>query len=269
MRQLQAEDLLNLRSVGDVRTSPIENRLVFVEEWQDAEHNTNYRRIRTVADGGSPIDLTQGTSDSHPRFRPDGRALAFLRKTDGVAQVWLLPLNGGEAVCVTHYPGGVDNFSWSADGKSLAVVARVKRDGAIEKSDPAQLSPRERHTSEVKVITELLHKFDGDGYFDPYRPNLFTVALADNNRSDQLTHHPYRVSEAQFTPDGSAIVFRSRRGEDYDRGSDEGLFSIDLISHEITELVAPGAQAFLIAPDGSLVYSWEDPTTLGYDKPRL
>ncbi|WP_276970391.1 S9 family peptidase [Ferrimicrobium acidiphilum] len=269
MRQLQAEDLLNLRSVGDVRTSPTENRLVFVEEWQDAEHNTSCQRIRTVIDGGSPIDLTQGTSDSHPRFRPDGRALAFLRKTDSVAQVWILPLNGGEALCVTHYPGGVDSFSWSPDGQSLAVVGRVKRDGAIGKSDPTLLPLRERHTSEVKVITELLHKFDGDGYFDPYRPNLFTVALADNNRSDQLTHHPYRVSEAQYMPDGSAIVFRSRRGDDYDRGSDEGLFSIDLISHEITELVSPGAQAFLIAPDGSLVYSWEDPATIGYDQPRL
>lgn len=269
MRPLQAEDLLKLRSVGDVRTSPIEDRLVFVEEWLDAEHNTSCQRIRTVVNGGSPIDLTQGTSDSNPRFRPDGRALGFLRKIDGITQVWILPLEAGEPTCVTHYPGGVDSFSWSADGRSLAVVARVKRDGAIEKSDPAKLPLRERHTSEVKVITELLHKFDGDGYFDPYRPCLFVVTPTDNNRSDQLTHHPYRVGEAQFTPDGSAIIFRSRRGEDYDRGSDEGLFSIDLISHEITELVSPGAQAFLVAPDGSLVYSWEDPAAIGYDQPRL
>ncbi len=269
MRELQAEDLLKLHSVGDVRTSPIEDRVVFVEEWIDPEHNAYCRRIRTIVEHSAPVDLTQGTSDTHPRFRPDGAELAFLRKVDDVAQVWILPLGGGEARQVTRYPGGVDSFAWSPDGSALAVTARVTKDGALAKVDTALLSPRERHTSNVKVITELLHKYDGDGYFDPYRPCLFTISLGDNNRSDQLTEHPYRVSEAQFTPDGMGIVFRSRRGEDYDRASDEGLYLVDLTSATITELVLPGVQAFLLAPDGSLVYSWEDPSAIGYDQPRL
>ncbi|WP_298210964.1 S9 family peptidase [Ferrimicrobium sp.] len=269
MGQLQTEDLLKLRSVGDVRTSPIGDRVVFVEQWIDAEHNSNCQRIRTILENTGPVDLTQGTSDTNPRFRPDGRALAFLRKVDDAAQVWILPLGGGEARQVTDYPGGVDTFAWSPDGSSLAVTARVTKDGALEKSDPELLPLRERYTSNVKIITELLHKYDGDGYFDPYRPCLFTVDLGEGNRSEQLTQHPYRVSEAQFTPDGTAIVFRSRRGENYDRSSDEALYSVDLASRAITELVSPGVQAFLLSPDGAIVYTWEDPAAIGYDQPRL
>jgi len=268
MRPLQPEDLTRLRSVGDVRTSPIENRVVFVEQWIDQEHNTNCQRIRTIVAGAKPIDLTQGTSDTHPRFRPDGRALGFLRRVDTVNQVWVLPLDGGEPRCVTHFPGGVDEFDWSPDGTHLVVVGRVANDNSLEVRDPSHLTPRERHTTQIKVITELLHKYDGDGYFDPYRPYLFTIDLA-NDACEQYTYYPYRVSEAHYGPDGHTILFRSRRGEDYDRGSDEGIYALDLTTRTIDELVAPGAQAFLMGPDGALVYTWQDPQSIGYDHARL
>lgn len=268
MRQLQAEDLTRLRIVGDVRTSPTEDRVVFVEQWIDTQLNANCQRVRTIVKGAAPIDLTQGTSDTHPRFRPDGKAIAFLRRDDTLAQIWILPLQGGEAYRVSHFPGGVDTFDWSPDGTHLAVVARVDKNNNLEAPDPTRLTAHERYTSHIKVITELLHKYDGDGYFDPYRPYLFTIDLADN-RCDQCTHYPYRVSEARYTPDGRSIIFRSRRGSDYDRGPEEGLHSIELEGHTITELVASGAQAFLPAPDGALVYTWQDPAEIGYDHARL
>jgi Tol biopolymer transport system component len=59
------------------------------------------------------------------RWSPDGRALAFLDCSDGVANIWLLPLDGSPARQVTNFTSGqVETFDWSRDGTSLAWMMR-------------------------------------------------------------------------------------------------------------------------------------------------
>jgi Tol biopolymer transport system component len=76
--------------------------------------------------GGRPRRLTYGAwSDTRPRFSPDGRSIAFLsdREHEGIPQLLLLPLDGGEAQQVTSFRRGVLEAEWMPDGRALAVLA--------------------------------------------------------------------------------------------------------------------------------------------------
>jgi eukaryotic-like serine/threonine-protein kinase len=57
-------------------------------------------------------------------WAPDGRAITFVRTTDGAVNLWRQPLDGGPAVQLTHYTSGEDivSHAWSDDGKWLALL---------------------------------------------------------------------------------------------------------------------------------------------------
>ena len=59
-----------------------------------------------------------------PQWSPKGDQLAFLAPGDsGTAQVWLLPVQGGEAAVLTSAKRGVRQFAWRPDGGAIAYVA--------------------------------------------------------------------------------------------------------------------------------------------------
>ena len=56
------------------------------------------------------------------RWAPDGRALRFVDTTNGVSNIWSLPLDGGKPVPLTDFKADqIFWFDFSRDGKNLAV----------------------------------------------------------------------------------------------------------------------------------------------------
>src|SRR5262249_14308043 len=95
-------------------------------------------------EGGRPFQFTSEDGDGSPRWSPDSKAVAFLRGrpepqagqqgqasaesgTSEGRQIWLIRIDGGEAVKLTAHKGGVQNFRWSADGKHIFFVSREPR----------------------------------------------------------------------------------------------------------------------------------------------
>jgi Tol biopolymer transport system component/tRNA A-37 threonylcarbamoyl transferase component Bud32 len=77
------------------------------------------------ADGGSPsatFRLPIGVGVL--RWSPDGKAFRYAITRDGAGNIWEQPMSGGEPRQVTHFPAGenIRGFSWSKDGKQLAVI---------------------------------------------------------------------------------------------------------------------------------------------------
>ncbi|MDB5742965.1 MAG: peptidase, partial [Polaromonas sp.] len=74
-----------------------------------------------------PRQLTRGPGlDKSPRWSPQGDQLAFLsNRAGGVHQLYLMPLDGGEARQVGPLDQSVSSLRWMPDGASLLVTASV------------------------------------------------------------------------------------------------------------------------------------------------
>ena len=72
-----------------------------------------------VNDGqASRLTGMQGYETS-PRVSPDGKWIAFTGRQYGNADVFIMPLNGGEVKQITFHSGNDEITSWSWDSKSL------------------------------------------------------------------------------------------------------------------------------------------------------
>jgi len=82
-------------------------------------------------EGGEPITTFYGGDDNgNYRWAPDG-SLSYVRTEAGVANVWKRPVEGGEAVQLTHFDADlIQEHAWSPDGKQL-VVSRGRTDSDI------------------------------------------------------------------------------------------------------------------------------------------
>jgi dipeptidyl aminopeptidase/acylaminoacyl peptidase len=140
-RSPQPEDLYRFRIPTDPHLSPDGELAAFTIQTA-APGRDAYRHAIWLApaDGSAPPrQVTLGVRhDTHPRFSPDGRTLAFLSdrrpvteeepdapkdREDGT-QVHLLPLDGGEARRLTDLPRGVDGFAWSFGAPPMRPPAR-------------------------------------------------------------------------------------------------------------------------------------------------
>jgi Tol biopolymer transport system component/DNA-binding winged helix-turn-helix (wHTH) protein len=90
-----------------------------------------FRHIAIIpASGGPPEKTFELPSDvaTNPgiRWTPDKLGIAFVREVNGVANVWVQPLNGGAPKQLTNFPTAkIYRFAWSLDGTRLALERGV------------------------------------------------------------------------------------------------------------------------------------------------
>jgi hypothetical protein len=81
------------------------------------------------ADGNAQRIVQSSAGESHPRFSPDGRSLAFSSKRSGSSEVWLADSDGENPRQLTHLSFYIAGFlRWSPDGQSLAFHARLPKE---------------------------------------------------------------------------------------------------------------------------------------------
>ena len=69
------------------------------------------------------IDADERISNGGLSFTPDGKAIAYPIRENGVDNIWVQPLNGSQARQITHFGSEqIFNVHWSPDGKSLGIV---------------------------------------------------------------------------------------------------------------------------------------------------
>ncbi len=159
----------------------------------------------------TPEPFTVGPRDSSPIFSPDGRTVAFLRADrSGPAQLWLIPLNGGEARKLTDHPLGVRDPVFSPTGAHVAYIAAVPeagRYGSEPKISPEAEPPRR--------ISRLSYRLDGKGFLVDRPEQVFVVdPAAESPTPVQLTNEAALLSTPAFTPDGNRLVYFRRTSPD-------------------------------------------------------
>lgn len=201
-RAIRPEDLADIRGVSDVQISADGKRVAFVvTEPADPEKpqragDTNIWIV--PADGSEPARSFASTpkNETHPRWSPDGRYLAFLsdrgqpvgEEKEAKPQLYLMRTDGGEAEQLTNLKGEVLALKWSPDGKLIAFTVR----------DPKTSDEQERQRKGYdEVYADHDYKF----------ARLWVVSLAER-KVEQVTKQNFEVDEFAWSPDGTELALR-------------------------------------------------------------
>jgi len=247
MQKITIEDLYKLKWVSDPQVSPDGSLVAYVQKTVDPEDKMKYRsQIWVVStQGGEPRPFTSGQkSDASPRWSPSGTALAFISNRSGDNQIWLAPLGGGEARQLTKFKRPLANIRWSPDGTKLLATAKIGPSDHDESKDK----------SDVKVITRLHYKMNGEGYHGDRRGHIFLVE-ACSGEVQQLTTGDFDHSNPTFSPDGQTVVFNAKRYENADYVAYNDLYTLPLSGGEPTKLTTSfgPCSAPVFSPDGSRI----------------
>ncbi|MEV8249647.1 serine hydrolase [Microbacterium sp. NPDC076768] len=199
-RRLTIDDLAAVCVPSAPTLSPEGASIVYTVRTLDADNDSVATNLWSVADETAPRQLTFGDTDSSPTFSPDGRRIAFLRAVDGVDQLHLLNVDGGEARVITTLRGGAGAAAWSPDGNYLAFVAAVDTD-ATESSALAPI-----------VVSRLDAQVDGVGYLGAVRSQLHVLNVVDG-AVRQLTFGGENADAPAWSPDGRTLAYTSGSAE--------------------------------------------------------
>jgi dipeptidyl aminopeptidase/acylaminoacyl peptidase len=243
------EDIYELAGTADPRLSPDGRMIAYVAWGVDRDRNAYRSAIYLIrADGSAPArQLAPGEKENAgPRWSPDGRLLAFVSNAEREKkQLYVIPVDEGEARRLTDLREDVTEVEWSPDGTRLVFSARVpNRD---DEEDEKRCAPRR--------ITRLQYKLDDVGWTSDRRQHLFTVRADGSSYPKQLTSGDYEDGYPAWSPDGTRIAFASARTEDWDVDVVRDIYVVDADGGEpacITDSSGSCA-APSWSPDGSLL----------------
>lgn len=131
LEPIVATDLLKVRQLGEVTVSPDGRHVVYsvrsIIEKEDEEGEYEYRTQLWIADArDTPRPLTSSPlGAAEPAWHPDGDRIAFSRAIDGIAQVFVMSMYGGEPYQVTRSEYGASEPQWSPDGTRLLFASTL------------------------------------------------------------------------------------------------------------------------------------------------
>ncbi len=224
-RRFLPADVARIVDLTEPVLSPDGDALAYTVTTANIEADTPQSDLwRVRYDGSQRVQLTH-TADSsewRPLWSPAGDALAFLsdrsfdEDAEPTAQIWLMPRQGGEARRLTGIAQGVEDFVWSPDGKSLALIlsdAEFPGTSEIPQTPPPI------------VIDRYQTKEDGRGYLGARRTHLYLFDI-QSGKLEQLTSGAHDEQLPAWSPDGQWIAYVTKRGADPDRHLNFDIFLI-------------------------------------------
>jgi len=232
---LTPEETLAVRTLSDPQVSPDGRRVAFVvsEPPEGTERNRDVWMV-TVA-SREVRRLTYSTAaESSPRWSPDGRTLAFLSSRGGATQIYLLPMDGGEAWPLTSGKSGVRSFEWSPDGREIAFLATEPRTSEEEQ--------KAKDKDDARVVDR-----------DDRHARVWIVDVA-SKEVRQVTRDPWAVSDVQWMPTGDALVVQATDQPASEQETDR-IGRVALAGGAVTPIAAPRGPfgGIAISPDGASI----------------
>lgn len=224
---LTLDDFFNAVVIRAVRIGPDGHAVVIETSRADWTANRFRSDLWLYRDGGGGrlVALTESGHDSAPEWSPDGRWIAFLsdrpptsppaeetssddKEKKEIAQLYVIPADGGEAFPVTSGKEEVHAFAWTPDSCMLYFATRT----------PWPKEKEEAYKKEWQDVNQFRESERGD------QISAVAVAGATGCRwSDRTGAWPIwpvevRVKELAVSPDQSRLAIstesRSEREED-------------------------------------------------------
>jgi len=260
-----AEAMWQLPRLADPTISPDGKLAVLPVTRADLEKDKTYTNLWLVpTKSGKARQLTSGeTSDTTPRWSPDGRHVAFVSKrgSDEETQIYVIPVDGGEARRVTNVPTGAMAPKWFPDSRRIAFLSRVWPELASWDEMTAKLKERKDSKVSAKVWDKAPISY-WDHFLDDRETHVFAISL-DGGEPTRITAGRARALDAaepgldsyDVAPDGNEIAFAADV-DDTGVESNFDVFTLRLESGEprnLTESNAADDTTPLYGPDGRLL----------------
>ncbi len=186
-------------------------------------------------DGGAAKDLTPGPRDVPPfslggpddyAIAPDGKEVCYVMNSDPEpatstnSDLYVTPINGGDAVKIT-INGGADNSpEYSPDGRYLAW--RTQQRAGYE-SDRWKLAVLERSTGKLIILTDAIDRWITGFKWAPDSTRIF-LTVGDRGRqyvqmvsvsgggARNIITGESSIDDLQITPDSKTLVFTEATG---------------------------------------------------------
>jgi len=247
--------------------SPGGDRLVFLHAQSEGSSSA---AIATSRLDGSDLRVVVPIDGAYPFLRapawsPDGRSIAFVRGTGGIAgELWMVPAQGGTPTRLSSDPPSVfsDDPTFSADGRSI--VHASNRGGATNVwSLPIDGGPAVRLTTgpgpdEVPTV-------DRQGriaFMNSRWTNQLAIRTVDGGEARTLVRHTPFLWGPSFSPDGGTIA--------YSRSEVDGSWHVWLVGADGTSprrlTSSDSGEVYpRWAPDGRsiLYHTWAAPRHVG------
>lgn len=256
-RRLTAEDLYRFQTVSDPQISPDGQHVIFCVQRVDPKTEKKHTNLWLAATDGRhpPHQFTYGKQDdTRPRWSPDGTQIAFLsnRQDEKQAQIFLIPLHGGEARPLTDLTGSLATLAWSPDGAQLVCQFRAKDAADLEREKDEQ---KKKLGVVARTITRVDFRMDGSGYTPQEKWHIWTID-ATTGAATQITNGDHHETEPCWAPDGQHILFISNRHarSDFEHDATE-LHLIPAAGGEMQQIDAPYGRKYAPAfsPDGQRI----------------
>jgi len=226
-----------------VSENDFEKSLVVTHLWWVDTQTRQARRLTQTADGAGA-----------PRWSPDGHWLAFLSARSGgdespgkhKRQVWLLPVDGGEAFALTRAPEGVLHYRWAPDSKTVYFTAREPLPKAAEELRAQQ----QKRKIDAVVVNE-----------PKYRKEIWR-AFIEERKLERIFPGDFGLDSFEPSPDGKWIVYRTNYTGEPDDDRKYDLWLLELATGRARQLTKRDGQ------ERSPVWS-PDSTQVAFLAPRV
>jgi dipeptidyl aminopeptidase/acylaminoacyl peptidase len=214
-RPITHEDVWLMKRTSDPVASPDGRTIVFSvtePDYDPAKISTDLWAV--PADGSAaPRQLTfTKAPELGVVWSPDGTRLAFSTKREGdeANQIYVMPMDGGEARRVTNVAGGVSNPQWRPDGKAILYQHET-------------LPPDHKARKSTARVYDAMPVRYWNVWLDEKRPHIFVQELREGAKPVDVLKGSKLAASAGFAglftasggqtlhavwvPDGQSIVF--------------------------------------------------------------
>ena len=269
-RPITHEDVWLLKRTGEPIVSPDGRWVVFSLTEPDYDPAKQVSDLWIVpADGSAPPRRLTATraAESSPVWSPDSTRIAFTTKRDGddANQVYVLPINGGEAQRVTTLATGASNPQFSPNGGAILFESDV---------DPIAAERKARKYN-ARVYDTFPIRF-WNAWLDERRPHPFVVDLVAGTKPVDLLEKSKLASARGFAgtfsmtggqtlqpiwaPDGFSVIFTAytNRDETMSAETESHLFQVAASGGMEPKQLTEAGQSFSqpqFSPKGDALYA--------------
>jgi dipeptidyl aminopeptidase/acylaminoacyl peptidase len=276
-RPITHEDVWLMRRTGPPTVSPDGKWAVtsVVEPSYDPAKTASDLWLLTLDHTAPPRRLTSTLApESGAIFSPDSKRLAFSTKREGdeASQIYVLPLDGGEALRVTHVSTGANSPRWRPDGTAILFESRVYPGAKNDEENRQAAAERKARKYNLRVFDSFPIRY-WDHWLDDLRPHIFVQGLSGGNDAKDLLAGTKLAALPGFegepggtgtsiggvwSPDGKTIVFTATEdANDIAHPPITALYRIPAYGGEPVALTL-GPESYhhpVFRPDGKALYA--------------